>query len=626
MKKREKSMSLYNDNINFLKKNYPYVKWNIEQEVESNTHEICVMEDRKKDAMLGVMIDDHVWMFGSCYDAEMAAEYWVNQFENVNYRTMFVIMGIGNGIYIRKLTEKYPENYVIVCEPDMELFAAYLETQRMDMDFSDKVFLAAGENVEAIYMELMYKLINYDNKKEIKYVVIPNYQNVNQQLVVFYKKKYRDSIERVVITRNTIIVDEETRAENQLRNMFYFYKQFSLGQLYDAVKGIEPKKRAAIVVAAGPSLDKNIAELKKAQNKAFIMVVDTALKTVIKAGIKPDLAIMIDPAKDPQLFQKEEIRDLPLCVSICGNHKIIEAHKGELFFPTGETTMTETLMKKYEKGIYTVPTGGSVANNAFSIVELMGFGTIILVGQDLAYPNGQIHTSAAYDDEQNIEVSDSKYFQVEDIYGGKVYTEANMDCYRKWYEEQININPQIRVIDATEGGAKIHGTEIMTLREAISLTCDGKEDLDYKNLIKPTKTMFSREQQTEIEQYFINVEFKLENLKKLLKEQKENYNQLEKIEMKKQQMGGKYKKLVKKTAKNTKKIEENELMDFLQLYKNIVEYRVIDNLNNDQDKKLSESIKAVRGGKMLCETYIENIETVKTKWHELLIENHLIEK
>lgn len=619
-------MSLYNDNINFLKKNYPYVKWNIEQEVESNTHEICVMEDRKKDAMLGVMIDDHVWMFGSCYDAEMAAEYWVNQFENVNYRTMFVIMGIGNGIYIRKLTEKYPENYVIVCEPDMELFAAYLETQRMDMDFSDKVFLAAGENVEAIYMELMYKLINYDNKKEIKYVVIPNYQNVNQQLVVFYKKKYRDSIERVVITRNTIIVDEETRAENQLRNMFYFYKQFSLGQLYDAVKGIEPKKRAAIVVAAGPSLDKNIAELKKAQNKAFIMVVDTALKTVIKAGIKPDLAIMIDPAKDPQLFQKEEIRDLPLCVSICGNHKIIEAHKGELFFPTGETTMTETLMKKYEKGIYTVPTGGSVANNAFSIVELMGFGTIILVGQDLAYPNGQIHTSAAYDDEQNIEVSDSKYFQVEDIYGGKVYTEANMDCYRKWYEEQININPQIRVIDATEGGAKIHGTEIMTLREAISLTCDGKEDLDYKNLIKPTKTMFSREQQTEIEQYFINVEFKLENLKKLLKEQKENYNQLEKIEMKKQQMGGKYKKLVKKTAKNTKKIEENELMDFLQLYKNIVEYRVIDNLNNDQDKKLSESIKAVRGGKMLCETYIENIETVKTKWHELLIENHLIEK
>ncbi len=58
-------------------------------------------------------------------------EHWVNQFENVNYRTIFIIVGVGNGIYIRKLAEKYPENYIIVCEPDMELFVAYLETQNM---------------------------------------------------------------------------------------------------------------------------------------------------------------------------------------------------------------------------------------------------------------------------------------------------------------------------------------------------------------------------------------------------------------------------------------------------------------------------------------------------------------
>lgn len=620
-------MSLYKENIDYLKKNYPYVDWNdTEDEIESNTHEICVMEDRNKDAMLGVITGNHVWTFGSRYDAELAAEYWVNQFQNVNYRTIFVVIGLGNGIYIRKLTEKYSENYVIVCEPDMELFAAYLETQQMKKDFTDKVFLAAGQNVEATYMELMYKLINYDNKKEIKYAVIPNYQNINQQIVLFYKTRYRDCIERLVIARNTIIVDEETRAENQLKNMFCFYRQFSIGQLYDSIKIIEPEKRAAIVVAAGPSLDKNIAELKRAKNKAFIIVVDTALKAVIKEGIKPDLAFMIDPAKDPQLFEDEEIRNLPLCVSICGNYRIIEKHKGNLFFSTGETKLTETLMKKYKMGIYTVPTGGSVANNAFSVAGLMGFGTIILVGQDLAYPNGQVHTSEAYDDEENIKFSDSKYFQVEDIYGGKVYTEANMDCYRKWYEEQININPQIRVIDATEGGAKIHGTEIMTLKEAIFQTCEGKDDLDYKTVIKPQKTMFSKEQQMEIKQYFISVEYRLDKLKKLLKEQEENYTQLENMEIKNQQKGEKYKKIVKKTSENTKKLEEDEFMDFLQLYKNIVEFRVIDNLNNNQDKNLSESIKATRGGKILCETYIENIETVKAKWHELLIENHLIEK
>ena len=96
--------------------------------------------------------------------------------------------------------------------------------------------------------------------------------------------------------------------------------------------------------------------------------------------------------------------------------------------------------------------------------------------------------------------------------------------------------------------------------------------------------------------------------------------------MKNQQMGENYRKLIKKTSRNTKRIEEDELIDLIRLYKNIVEFRVLDNLNNDQDKNLSESFKAARGGKMLCETYIENIETVKAKWHELLIENHLIEK
>lgn len=620
-------MSLYKENVDYLKKNYPYVKWDdTEDEIESNTHEICVIENKNKPPMLGVMNNNHVWAFGSCYDAEMAAEHWVKQFENVNYRTIFLIMGIGNGIYVRKLTEKYPENYVLVCEPDMELFAAYLETQRMEKDFTDKVFLCAGQNAGAIYVELLYKLVNYDNKKEIKYAVTPNYKNVNQQLVISYTKKYRDCIERIVIVRNTIIVDEQIRAENELRNMFCFYRQFSLGQLYDAVKKVDLKSRAAIVVAAGPSLDKNIADLKKAQNKAFIIVVDTALKTVIKAGIKPDLAFMIDPAKEPRLFEDEEIRNLPLCVSICGNYRIITKHKGALFFPTGESKLTETLMKKYQMRIYTVPTGGTVANNAFSVAGLMGFRTIILVGQDLAYPNGQIHTSAAYDEEENIEISDSKYFEVEDIYGGKVYTEANMDYYRKWYEEQIDINPNIRVIDATEGGAKIHGTEIMTLKEAIAQTCDRKEELDYKTLIKPEETMFSKEQQMEVAEYFINVEERLENLKKILKEQKKNYTQLEKMEMKNQQMGENYRKLIKKTSRNTKRIEEDELIDLIRLYKNIVEFRVLDNLNNDQDKNLSESFKAARGGKMLCETYIENIETVKAKWHELLIENHLIEK
>ena len=36
-------MSLYNENIKFLKENYSYVKWDEEHELESNVHEICAI-------------------------------------------------------------------------------------------------------------------------------------------------------------------------------------------------------------------------------------------------------------------------------------------------------------------------------------------------------------------------------------------------------------------------------------------------------------------------------------------------------------------------------------------------------------------------------------------------------
>lgn len=48
-----------------------------------------------------------------------------------------------------------------------------------------------------------------------------------------------------------------------------------------------------IVVAAGPSLNKNINELKKAKGKSLIIAVDTALKPLLRAGIVPDMFLLL---------------------------------------------------------------------------------------------------------------------------------------------------------------------------------------------------------------------------------------------------------------------------------------------------------------------------------------------
>ena len=74
-------------------------------------------------------------------------------------------------------------------------------------------------------------------------------------------------------------------------------------QIRQALEGLNVEEIPAILVSAGPSLDKNISELKKAQGKAFIVVVDAALRTVLRAGVRPDLTIFLRTSSKRLCFQ-----------------------------------------------------------------------------------------------------------------------------------------------------------------------------------------------------------------------------------------------------------------------------------------------------------------------------------
>lgn len=619
-------MDIYTENIEFMKKNYPYIEWDeeeIERCREKEQDRIVLRKNAKQELLVEIEENGHIWSLGSRYDAEKAAECWANGFQNVNYRTLFIVIGIGSGIYIKKLHEKYPENNIILYEPDTGLLSNVLHELKISEILTKEVFFAVGKTGSALYMELIERLITYDNMKEVKFSSVPNYENADAVCYLAAKKHFVNCIERIIFKRNTLIVDEGIRRENLLHNLFWYPKGYSLGQLKDGVKCCKPEERAAIIVSAGPSLDKNVKELKKAKNKALIIAVDTALKTVLNAGIEPDLAVLIDPAKDPALFDREELRKIPLCISIWANKKIMELHHGKKFLATRDSDLMEEIAKKYKKDLYVMHSGGSVANNAFSVAGIMGFKKMILVGQDLAYPNGRIHTADAYENEERLVMS-SRYFEVEDIYGGKVYTEANMDAYRRWYEEQIVFNSDCRVIDATEGGAKIKGAEILTLREAIEQECDKVEEVDFRGLIEMQEPLFSREEQEEIKRDYIEIEKRLVDMEKILKKQIETYQQLKRMDRNGDNSSKAFRKAVKEISRCTEKLDKNSLLELVRLYENQLEYDVLDELNTKSETKKSEVIKAADGGEQICKSYMQNIQQLKAEWHKLLEENHYI--
>ena len=71
-----------------------------------------------------------------------------------------------------------------------------------------------------------------------------------------------------------------------------------------------------IVVAAGPSLNKNIKELKKAKGKALIIIVDTAIKPLLNAGIVPDMFFIVDALKPVELVEIEGADTIPLVTTL----------------------------------------------------------------------------------------------------------------------------------------------------------------------------------------------------------------------------------------------------------------------------------------------------------------------
>mgnify|MGYP003300892789 CR=1 FL=1 len=59
------------------------------------------------------------------------------------------------------------------------------------------------------------------------------------------------------------------------------------------------KDKTALVISAGPTLDRNIETIKKYRDNVVIFTVGTALKTLIKNDIKPDLIHLHVLHEDP---------------------------------------------------------------------------------------------------------------------------------------------------------------------------------------------------------------------------------------------------------------------------------------------------------------------------------------
>lgn len=570
--------------------------------------------DSEQGKILAVEKNNRFYPLNSFYNAQRAAEEWAEQFErdDINDNSVIIVYGLSDGKSILKLCKKRPACRVIVYEPCQDIFWKAMEYKEVaELAERENVCLIVKGVCEEYFFHALQSILDYSNFQLVVQAVLPNYLQLFRQEYQEMLDVYKSAVEIIIFTRNTMILrgmEIQHNAYGLARDMI---ESNSIIQLMNITNTKEMKDIPAILVAAGPSLDKNVEDLKKARGKAFLMAVDTSLNTVLEHGIIPDMTMSIDSRKPLNLFKKPEFENIPIALSMNSNKEVVKKNHARHFYEIDDQSYINGIIEKMGKKSMQLPTGGSVANNALSLLYEMGFRTIILVGQDLAYPGGVEHTEAAYGKgNDKVDIKKKNYIEVEDNFGNMVMTETNMNIYRKWIENYIAAYDDLKVINATEGGAKIAGTEFITLSEAIRRYC--KKDFDTKKILD-IEQYFTEEERKQFISEIRKMPEKIDEFGQLIRENQKLYKKVDSLNGKGKVNSLQMKKAMNEIATYNEKIEDSLVNRMVQAYITTTDYEILGEAlkykENESVLKLVNDF--VEQGQKLLNAYQDAIQQLK---------------
>ena len=419
--------------------------------------------------------------------------------------------------------------------------------------------------------------ISFNNIRMMRLGILPNYDSI-------YPKECKHMLETMIyfmnktkIYRNTIYNFRDEFAAHALSNMYDYLWQTDTHYLKECLAEEDLSDVPAIIVAAGPSLNKNVQELKRAKGKALILVVDAALRAVVNAGITPDLGMTVDARVADRFFEGIDISTFPFVFEAISREEIVKRHTGKHFYDEFPCNMfAKAVIEKKGYVLDDILTGGSISTSAFSLVKALGFKKIVFIGQDLAFTGGQSYNSGLKMDEKENEQHQKKrvIVQVKGNDGTMLDTDYQMDMYRKWIENEILKLPEdITVINATEGGAKIEGAKVMTLKEVID-SCT--KEIDFEKLLQEVPLAFSEEERQDIINEIKEEPKRLEEVKENIKKATKVAEQLEQAS--KDGNVEEQKKLLTEFGNFNEEIQKEPVQDLLLYYNSEIEFSIGDDV------------------------------------------------
>ena len=304
------------------------------------------------------------------------------------YAPILTVLGIGLGWHIEPLLSRYDPSHLVLFESDPEIFRASLHAidwrpivERFARDGRSLTIVIEGEPQAAL--DGLLAALQRPNPALI----------AGSRYFRLYQSPFMDLVAENVGQRLPLLsygwgyFKDERRQILQTAENIRTPRRW-LRHRWAALPGAD-----AVIVGAGPSLDKSLDLLKRIRDRVVIFAGGSAVRPLARAGIEPDFHIELETAPSTTAILKE-LPDQSLferVTLLASNGMVPDAldvfRTAHLF--VRENSVSSRLMGSMVEtvpGCYPI-----VGNAAVGIATTLGFRRITLLGVDFGYRDPDRH-------------------------------------------------------------------------------------------------------------------------------------------------------------------------------------------------------------------------------------------
>jgi hypothetical protein len=398
------------------------------------------------------------------------AERFVKTHTELESATGAIVYGFGLGYLIEAMLRLHPNlERIAVIECNMEILSMALEARDLSNLLNDPRVNPIFGQFDEIRDRLVEETDRPGVSSETVEVIVhspslkamPDFEKEVKQLFQFIQASRG---------RKTSRPFESLCRENMARNSSLIPHSRGISVFQNMFDGVP-----AIIVGAGPSLDRNAFLLRALDGQALILCVDSALRPLLTVGVQPHFVFTVDPQSHVTRYFEgcaDYNGSLIHAIQSCPETSVAFAkEKRFVFFTHGDERLFSDMNPDENDFLDSAP---SVFLSTVDFAVRTGANPIILVGSDLAVTSRQTHSSLSAGSIKMSDIKSGLKHSLKDMrelpgyFGRSVRTTLTFQIYLNHHERFIEHTSRVEFFNSTEGGATIKGNVQRPLKEMLA--------------------------------------------------------------------------------------------------------------------------------------------------------------